>query len=88
MHLNSRPPTPAPVPTGLDMTKLRHEEILLVLSLLGHVRLAPGSTASELLKKLEQHFTDDDFDEAFNKFKFAASHNGQIMHGVDELIAI
>lgn len=66
------------VPTGpsLDILTFTEDEKLALLCILGNVRLKAGTPVRSLVKKLEEHFSDDKFEEAFEQFEILVFSDG------------
>lgn len=73
--ITTRPPQ---TPT-LDINSFTEEEKLAMLAIFGNIRLVSGSPVKSIVKKLEQFFTDDDFESAFEEFNLLVYFDGSLM---------
>lgn len=69
----------------LDITKFSRAEQLLILAILGNCILTKGSATSKLAARLEQVFTDDDYDDASKVFDVEILVNGAVQYTISSL---
>ena len=73
--ITTRPPQ---TPT-LEINSFTEEEKLAMLAIFGNIRLVSGSPVKSIVKKLEQFFTDDDFETAFEEYNLLVYFDGSLM---------
>lgn len=69
----------------LDITKFSRAEQLLILAILGNCILTKGSATAKLADRLEQVFTDDDYEDASKVFDVEILVNGAVQYTISSL---
>lgn len=62
--------------SSLDINSFSEAEKLAILSIFGNLRLTAGSPVRSIVKRLEEHFTDADFEQAFEEFEIDVYMDG------------
>lgn len=69
----------AVTPDTLDINSFTDEEKKALLCVLGNIRLTVGSPIRSIVKKLEKHFSDSDFEDAFDEYNFSVYLDGSLL---------
>jgi hypothetical protein len=68
--------TKPPAPNVLSILDFTDAEKKALLCLMGSIKMRKDAAITSIIRRLEQHFSDDDFEEAFNTCELIVYSDG------------